>query len=125
MSTQITIVGNITADPELRHTPAGAATVSFTIAVNERRLNRETNQYEDAGATFWKCNAWRALAEHLAVSLQKGDHLLVVGTVKDHSFEAKDGERRTIKEIEVEEVGLSLRFHPAQALRETGAHGQR
>ena len=125
MSTQITIVGNLTADPELRHTPAGAATVSFTIAVNERRLNRETNQYEDAGATFWKCNAWRAMAEHAAASLHKGDHLLVVGTVKDHTFEAKDGERRTIKEIEVEELGLSLRFHAVRAPRDIAPLEQR
>lgn len=117
MSTQITVVGNITSDPELRHTPAGASATSFTIAVNERRFNRDTNAYEDAGATFWKCNAWRATAEHVAESLHKGDHVIVLGMVKDHTFESKDGERRTVKEIEVEEVGLSLRFNVAKAQR--------
>ena len=124
MSTQITVVGNVTSDPELRHTPAGAATTSFTIAVNERKFNRDSNQYEDAGATFWKCNAWRGMAEHVTASLHKGDHVLLLGTVKDHSFESKDGERRTIKEVEVEEIGLSLRFNPAQSLRDsaTAAH---
>ena len=117
MATQITVVGNVTADPELRHTPAGAATTSFTIAVNERRFNRETGQHEDAGATFWKCNAWRTTAENVVASLHKGDHVIVHGTVKDHTFESKDGERRTVKEIEVEEVGLSLRFSAARSLR--------
>lgn len=118
MATQITVVGNLTHDPELRYTPSGSAAASFVVAVNDRKFNRESGQYEDVGATFWKCNVWRATAEHVAVSLAKGDHVVVVGTVKDHTFESRDGEKRTVKEIEAEEVAVSLRFATALPRRE-------
>lgn len=116
-STSLTIVGNLTNDPELRFTPSGAAVASFTVAVNERKYNRETGQFEDAGATYWKCNVWRAMAENLAESLTKGDHVIVQGSVKDHNFETKEGEKRTTKEIEVDDVGTSLRFATAKPVR--------
>lgn len=115
--TQITIVGNLTADPELRFTPSGAAVASFNVAVNERKYNKDTGQWEDGGATYWKCNVWRGMAENLAESLTKGDNVIVVGTVQDRSFEGKDGEKRTVKEIEVAEVGPSLRFAQAKPVK--------
>jgi single-strand DNA-binding protein len=112
--TPITIVGNLTGDPELRFTPSGAAVTSFTVAVNDRRWDKNEGKYVDAGATYWKCNIWRQYAENIAESLTRGQHVFVTGTVSDRTFETRDGEKRTVKEIDALEVGPTLRFGTAK-----------
>lgn len=109
-----TIVGNLTADPELRFIQSGAAVVSFTVASTPRIFDRQSGEWKDGDALFMRCNAWRQLAENVSESLFKGNRVLVTGRLKQRSFENKEGERRTVVELEVEEVGPSLRYATAK-----------
>ena len=108
--TPITIVGNLVADPELRFTPSGAAVANFRVATTPRVYNRDTNQWEDGDAVFLTCNAWRQMAENIAETLTKGMRVIVAGKLRQRSYQTKDGENRTVYEIEVDEVGPSLRY---------------
>lgn len=112
--TVITIVGNLTADPELRTTSAGAQVASFTIASTPRTWNRNTGQFEDGQALFMRCSAWRDLAEHCANSLAKGMRVIAQGRLTQRSYEAKDGTQRTVVELQVDEIGPSLKYATAQ-----------
>lgn len=123
MSSTITIVGNLTRDPELRFTTDGTPVVSVDVAVNERRYNKATGEYEDAGATYWRCTAFRAMAENIANSLHKGNQVIVNGNVKDRSFQTKEGENRTVKEIEISVIGPSLRYATATVTKTAPATG--
>ncbi|WP_411708106.1 single-stranded DNA-binding protein [Corynebacterium sp. LaCa117] len=115
--TPITIVGNIVADPELRFTPAGAAVCKFRVASTPKRYNSQTNQWEDGEALFLTCNAWKHLAENTSDSLAKGMRVIVTGRLKQRSFQTREGDNRTVFEIDVDEVGPSLRFSTAQVNR--------
>ena len=115
--TPITIVGNVVADPELRFTPSGAAVANFRVASTPRVFNRDTGQYEDGEALFLTCNVWRQAAENVAESLTKGMRVIVNGRLKQRSYQTKEGENRTVFEIEVDEVGPSLKFASAQVNR--------
>ena len=115
--TIITVVGNLVADPELRFTPNGAAVANFRIASTPRRFNRQTSQWEDGEAMYLTCNVWRQAAEHVAESLAKGMRVIVQGKLRQRSYENKEGERRSVFEIEVDEVGPSLSFATAQVTR--------
>ncbi|OUJ22352.1 single-stranded DNA-binding protein [Corynebacterium kefirresidentii] len=115
--TPITIVGNIVADPELRFTPAGAAVCNFRVASTPKRFNSQTNQWEDGEALFLTCNAWKHLAENTSDSLAKGMRVIVTGKLKQRSFQTREGDNRTVFEIDVDEVGPSLRFATAQVNR--------
>lgn len=112
--TVITIVGNLTADPELRTTSAGAQVASFTIASTPRSWNRSTNQFEDGQALFLRCSAWRDLASHCAQTLRKGMRVIAQGRLQQRSYQAQDGSNRTVIELQVDEIGPSLRYATAQ-----------
>ena len=112
--TVITIVGNLTADPELRTTSAGAQVASFTIASTPRSWNRNTNQFEDGQALFMRCSAWRDLAEHCVQSLGKGMRVIAQGRLQQRSYQAQDGSNRTVIELQVDEIGPSLKYATAQ-----------
>ena len=112
--TVITIVGNLTSDPELRTTSAGAQVASFTIASTPRTWNRNTNQFEDGQALFMRCSAWRDMAEHCARSLAKGMRVIAQGRLQQRSYQANDGSNRTVIELQVDEIGPSLRYATAQ-----------
>ena len=107
--TNITVVGNIVADPELRFTPAGAAVANFRVASTPRRYNSQTNQWEDGEAMFLTCNVWRQAAENVAETMSKGMRVIVTGRLKQRSFQTREGDNRTVFEIDVDEVGQSLR----------------
>lgn len=121
--TTITIVGNLVADPELRYTPSGAAVANFRVASTPRRFNSQTNQWEDAEALFLSCNVWRTMAENVTETLKRGMRVIVQGRLKQRSFETRDGEKRTVLELEVDEVGPSLRHATATVARATRAPG--
>ena len=106
--TIITIVGNLTADVELRFTPSGAAVANFTVASTPRAFDRQANEWKDGETLFMRCSVWREAAEHVAESLTKGTAVIVVGRLKQRSYD-KDGEKRTVVELDVDEVGPSLR----------------
>nr|DAM75327.1 MAG TPA: Single stranded DNA binding protein [Caudoviricetes sp.] len=112
--TVITIVGNLTADPEIRTTGSGASVASFTIASTPRSWNRNTNQFEDGQALFMRCSAWRDLATHCAQSLAKGMRVIAQGRLQQRSYQAQDGSNRTVIELQVDEIGPSLRYATAQ-----------
>ena len=112
--TVITIIGNLTADPEIRTTGSGASVCSFTIASTPRSWNRSTNQFEDGQALFLRCSAWRDLATHCAQSLAKGMRVIVQGRLQQRSYQAQDGSNRTVIELQVDEIGPSLRYATAQ-----------
>lgn len=125
---EITIVGTLTADPELRFTATGRAVAGFTVAANERRYNRESGRWEDAGALFLRCSVWGQQAENVAESLGRGARVIVRGTLEQRQFETRDGEKRTVMEVRVEEVAASLRFATvtvAKAARSGGSGGER
>ncbi|WP_068928238.1 single-stranded DNA-binding protein [Planobispora rosea] len=107
--TQITIVGNLVDDPELRFTPAGQAVARFRIASTPRFLDKQTNEWKDGEGLFLTCNVWRQAAENVAESLQRGMRVIVQGRLRQRSYETKEGEKRTVYEVEVDEVGPSLR----------------
>lgn len=123
--TVLTIVGNLTADPELRTISNGAAVASFTIAATPRTYNRQTGQFEDGQALFMRCSAWRDLAEHCARSLTKGMRVIAQGTLRQRSYEAQDGSRRVVIDMTVDEIGPSLRYATAAVARQQTSHGFR
>ena len=112
--TVITVVGNLTADPELRFTPSGAAVASFTIASTPRTFDRNTNEWKDGEALFLRCSIWRQAAENVAESLQRGMRVVANGRLKQRSFETREGEKRTVVELEGDEIGPSLRYATAK-----------
>ncbi len=115
--TVITVVGNLTADPELRFTPSGAAVASFTIASTPRQFDRANNEWKDGEALFLRCSIWRQAAENVAESLQRGMRVVAQGRLKQRSFETREGEKRTVIELDVDEVGPSLRYATAKVNR--------
>lgn len=121
--TVITVVGNLTDDPELRFTPSGAAVANFRIASTPRNLNRQTNEWEDGEALFLSCSIWRQAAENVAESLQKGMRVVVQGRLKSRSYETREGEKRTVMELDVEEIGPSLKYATAKVTRTTRQGG--
>lgn len=117
--TYLTVRGRLVGDPELRFTPNGAAVANFTVAVNARKFDKQTNEWKDKEAKFWRCAAWNqgklTLAENVAEGLKKGDAVVVYGEIETRSYETKEGEKRTVDEIRVEHIGKDLVFHkPAQ-----------
>ena len=115
--TLITVVGNLTADPELRFTPSGAAVASFTVASTPRTFDRQSNDWKDGEALFLRCSIWRQAAENVAESLTRGARVVVTGRLKQRSFETREGEKRTVVELDVDEVGPSLRYATARVNR--------
>ena len=115
--TVITVVGNLTADPELRFTPSGAAVASFTIASTPRTFDRNTNEWKDGEALFLRCSIWRQAAENVAESLQRGMRVVAQGRLKQRSYETREGEKRTVIELDVDEVGPSLKYATAKVNR--------
>ncbi|MDP9093821.1 MAG: single-stranded DNA-binding protein [Actinomycetota bacterium] len=115
--TLITVVGNLTADPELRFTPSGAAVASFTIASTPRTFDRNTNEWKDGEALFLRCSIWRQAAENAAESLTRGMRVIAQGRLKQRSFETREGEKRTVIELDVDEVGPSLKYASAKVNR--------
>jgi single-strand DNA-binding protein len=111
--TVLTIIGNLTSDPELRWTPSGAAVANFTIASTPRTLDRQTQEWKDGEALFLRCSVWREAAENVAESLTRGSRVMAQGRLKQRSFETKEGEKRTVIEMEVDEIGPSLRYATA------------
>lgn len=107
---QLIITGNLTADPELRYTKSGQAVAGFTVAVTDRLQDKETGAWVDGETAFFRCDVWRDVAENVAVSLHKGDRVTVTGSLRQRSYDTKDGERRTVTEVAVEEVSASLRY---------------
>jgi single-strand DNA-binding protein len=118
--TTITLVGNLTADPELRFTPSGAAVANFTVASTPRTFDRQTNEWKDGDAMFLSCAVWRQAAENVAESLQKGMRVIVQGRLKSRSYETREGERRTVFEIDVDEIGPALKYATAKVSRNSG-----
>src|SRR5215472_7976048 len=124
--TTITIIGNLVNDPELRYTPTGQAVATFRVASTPRFLDRATNEWKDGDSLFLSCNVWRQAAENVAESLQRGMRVIVSGRLRQRSYETKEGEKRTVYEIEVDEVGPSLRNASAKVTkssRSTGGSG--
>jgi single-strand DNA-binding protein len=122
--TVITVVGNLTADPELRFTPSGAAVASFTVASTPRTFDKQSGEWKDGEALFLRCSAWRQMAENVAESLHKGTAVIVQGRLKQRSFETKEGEKRTVIELDVDEVGPSLRWATAKVVKASRGGGQ-
>jgi single-strand DNA-binding protein len=115
--TIITVVGNLTDDPELRFTPSGAAVANFTVASTPRNFDKQTNEWKDGDSLFLRCSVWRQAAENVAESLQRGNRVVVQGRLKQRSYETKEGEKRTVFEMEVDEVGPSLKYATAKVTR--------
>ena len=123
--TIITVVGNLTADPELRYTQGGLAVANFTIASTPRTFDRQANDWKDGEALFLRASVWREFAEHVAGSLTKGSRVIATGRLKQRSYETKEGEKRTSIELEIDEIGPSLRYATAQVTRAAGGGGGR
>jgi len=121
--TQITVVGNLTGDPELRFISSGAAVVNFTVASTPRTFDRQSNEWKDGETLFMRCSLWREAAENVAESLTKGMRVIVTGRLVSRSWEA-NGEKRTVTEMQVDEVGPSLRYATAKVTRTQRAGGQ-
>jgi single-strand DNA-binding protein len=121
--TTITLVGNLTADPELRFTPSGAAVANFTVASTPRTFDRQTNEWRDGDAMFLNCAVWRQAAENVAESLQKGMRVIVQGRLRSRSYETREGERRTVFEIDVDEIGPALKYATAKVSRNAAGSG--
>ena len=121
--TVITVIGNLTADPELRFTPSGAAVASFTVASTPRRFNAQTNAWEDGESLFLRCSIWRQAAENVAESLARGSRVIVSGRLKQRSFETREGEKRTVFELDADEVGPSLKYATAKVNKASRGEG--
>ena len=121
--TTITVVGNLTDDPELRFTPSGAAVAKFRIASTPRTLDRQSGEWKDGEPLFLACNIWRDAAEHVAESLQRGARVIVQGRLRQRSYETREGEKRTVYELEVDEIGPSLRYATAKIQKTTRSGG--
>ncbi len=115
--TILTVVGNLTDDPELRFTPSGAAVANFTVASTPRIFRRESNSWEDGDTLYMRCSIWRQAAENVAESLVRGTRVVVTGRLKQRSYETREGEKRTVVELEVDEIGPSLRYATAKVQR--------
>src|SRR5580692_5126407 len=121
--TQITVIGNLVDDPQLRYTATGQAVASFRIASTPRFLDKNTNEWKDGDSLFMSCSVWRQAAENVAESLQRGMRVIVSGRLKQRSYETKEGEKRTVYEVEVDEVGPSLKNASAKVVRSSRATG--
>jgi single-strand DNA-binding protein len=121
--TVITVVGNLTADPELRFTPSGAAVANFTVASTPRTFDKNSGEWKDGEALFLRCSVWRQAAENVAESLHKGTAVIVQGRLKQRSYETKEGEKRTVYELDVDEVGPSLRWATAKVTKASRGGG--
>lgn len=121
--TVITVVGNLTSDPELRYTQNGVAVANFTIASTPRTLDRASNEWKDGEALFLRASVWREFAEHVAGSLTKGSRVIASGRLKQRSYETKEGEKRTSMELEIDEIGPSLRYATATLTRTQSSRG--
>ncbi|NYH77163.1 single-strand DNA-binding protein [Actinopolyspora biskrensis] len=119
---QPTVVGNLTANPELRFTPSGAAVANFTVASTPRFYDRQAGEWKDGEALFLRCNIWRQAAENVAETLARGMRVVVQGRLRQRSFETKEGEKRTVVEMEVDEVGPSLRYATARITKTPRSH---
>ena len=115
--TTVCIIGNLTESPSLKFTPSGAAVANFTVASTPRTFNRDTNQWDDGEPLFMRCSLWRDMAENVAESLDKGTRVIVSGFLKSRSYQTKEGENRTVMELDVQEVGPSLRFATARVAK--------
>ncbi|MCX4828142.1 MULTISPECIES: single-stranded DNA-binding protein [unclassified Streptomyces] len=122
--TVITVVGNLTDDPELRFTPSGAAVANFTIASTPRTFDRQTNEWKDGDALFLRASIWRQAAENVAESLTRGMRVVAQGRLRQRSYETQQGEKRTVVELEVDEIGPSLRYATAKVTKTPGRGGQ-
>jgi single-strand DNA-binding protein len=122
--TLITVVGNLTGDPELRFTPSGAAVANFTIASTPRNFDRQTNEWKDGDTLFLNCSVWRQAAENVAESLTRGMRVVAQGRLKARSYETREGEKRTVMELDVEEVGPSLKYATAKITRAARSGGE-
>jgi len=121
--TVITVVGNLTNDPELRFTPSGAAVAGFTVASTPRTLDRESGQWKDGDPLFLRCSVWRQYAENVAESLTKGMQVIVQGRLKQRSYETREGEKRTVVELDVDEIGPCLKFATAKVSKASRGSG--
>ncbi|HJG79918.1 MAG TPA: single-stranded DNA-binding protein [Brevibacterium senegalense] len=121
--TVITVVGNITADPELRFTANGAAVANFTVASTPRTFDRQTNDWKDQETLFLRCSAWREMAENVAETLSRGTRVIAQGRLRSRTFDTKEGERRTVFELDVDEVGPSLRYASASVTKNERSGG--
>jgi single-strand DNA-binding protein len=121
--TIITVIGNLTDDPELKFTPSGAAVANFTVASTPRTFDRQTNEWKDGDALFLRCAAWRQLAENVAESLTKGQRVIVTGALRVRQYERQDGSKGTSVEMNVDEVGPSLKFATAKTTKATRSSG--
>ncbi|MGW6977973.1 single-stranded DNA-binding protein [Streptomyces sp. NPDC054932] len=122
--TVITVVGNLVDDPELRFTPSGAAVAKFRVASTPRTFDRQTNEWKDGESLFLTCSVWRQAAENVAESLQRGMRVIVQGRLRQRSYEDREGVKRTVYELDVEEVGPSLKNATAKVAKTTGRGGQ-
>ncbi|MBM4644254.1 single-stranded DNA-binding protein [Rhodococcus hoagii] len=123
--TVLTVIGNLTDAPELRFTPAGAAVANFTVASTPRTFDRQSNEWKDGDALFLRCNIWKEAAENVAESLTRGSRVIVSGRLKQRSFETREGEKRTVVELEVDEIGPSLRYATASVNKASRGGGSR
>ena len=121
--TTITVIGNLTDDPELRFTPSGAAVAKFRIASTPRTLDRASGEWKDGEPLFLACSVWRQAAENVAESLQRGSRVIVSGRLRQRSYETKEGEKRTVYELEVDEIGPSLRYATAKVQKMSRSSG--
>ena len=112
--TVITVIGNLTSDPELRFTPSGAAVANFTVASTPRAFDKASGEWKDQEALFMRCNIWRQAAENVAETLTRGARVIVSGRLKQRSYETREGEKRTVVELEVDEIGPSLKYATAK-----------
>jgi len=119
----ITVIGNLTDDPELRFTPSGAAVAKFRVASTPRFLDRTTNEWKDGEPLFLTCNVWRQAAENCAESLQRGARVIVSGRLRQRSYETREGEKRTVMELEVDEIGPSLKYATAKVQKMSRSSG--
>lgn len=121
--TNITLIGNLTDDPELRFTPSGAAVAKFRVASTPRYMDRQTGEWKDGEALFLTCNVWRQAAEHVAESLQRGTRVIVSGRLRQRTYETREGEKRTVFELEVDDIGPSLRYATAKVQKMSRSSG--
>jgi single-strand DNA-binding protein len=121
--TTITVVGNLTDDPDLRFTPSGAAVANFTVASTPRFFDKQTNEWRDGEALFLRCSIWRQAAENVAESLHRGTRVIVSGRLKQRSYETREGEKRTVIELDVDEIGPSLKYATAKTTKTTRSGG--
>lgn len=122
--TTITLIGNLTADPELRFTSTGTAVANFTVATNPRTFDKTSGEWRDAEPLFLRCTLWRTPAENLAESLRRGDRVIVVGRLRQRSFDTRDGDKRTVTECDATEVGASLQFRQLKPITATRSSAQ-